>query len=73
MTISALVLVILEVGVFASRYSPHLLGRDLAALPPILFAAFAVWLGRDAPRPRYATSVIAIALLAVLGSRRGTG
>ena len=65
-TISATALVILEVGVFASRYSPHLLGRDLAALPPILFSVFALWLARGAPRPRFATPVTAIVLLAII-------
>ena len=33
-TASAVVLVTLQVGTFSSRFSPHLLGRDLAALPP---------------------------------------
>ena len=59
-------LLTLQVGFFAARYSPHLLGRDLAALPPLLFAVFALWLSRGAPRRLVAGSVCAYALLAVL-------
>ncbi|MDX6508185.1 MAG: Dolichyl-phosphate-mannose-protein mannosyltransferase, partial [Gaiellaceae bacterium] len=33
----ALAGVSLQVGLFAARYAPHLLGRDLASLPPVLF------------------------------------
>ena len=65
---SATVLVTLQVGTFSSRFSPHLLGRDLAALPPVLFAVFAAWLGRGGPRPRLVTSLTAIGLLAVLAT-----
>jgi hypothetical protein len=67
-TTSAVVLVTLQVGTFSSRFSPHLLGRDLAALPPVVFAVFAVWLGRGGPRPRIVTSLTAIGLLAVLAT-----
>ncbi len=65
-TVSAIALVGLQVGIFASRYSPHVLGRDLAALPPLLFLCFALWLARGAPRPRLTASLAAVALLAVL-------
>jgi hypothetical protein len=67
-TASAVVLVTLQVGTFSSRFSPHLLGRDLAALPPVVFAVFAVWLGRGGPRPRLVTSLSALGLLAVLAT-----
>ncbi|HWJ32652.1 MAG TPA: glycosyltransferase family 39 protein, partial [Gaiellaceae bacterium] len=67
-TVSAVVLVTLQVGTFSSRFSPHLLGRDLAALPPVVFAVFAVWLGRGGPRPRVVTSLTAIGLLTVLAT-----
>jgi hypothetical protein len=59
-------IVAVQVGVFASRYSPHILGRDLAALPPLLFLCFALWLARGAPRPRLTASLTALALLAAL-------
>jgi hypothetical protein len=65
-TVCATVLVVVQVGFFGSRYAPHLLERDLAALPPLYFAALALWLGRGAPRPRVAASVTAFALLAIL-------
>ncbi len=48
-TTSAIVLVTAQVGFFAARFAPHLLGRDLASLPPLLFVTFALWLSR---RPR---------------------
>jgi hypothetical protein len=60
-TTCSVVFVVLQVGTFAARYAPHLLGRDLAMLPPVLFTVFAVWLDRGAPRPR--TVVLPIALL----------
>jgi hypothetical protein len=63
---SASVLVVVQVGFFAARYSPHLLGRDLASLPPILFAVFALWLARGAPRGTVRATMCAFALLCLL-------
>jgi Dolichyl-phosphate-mannose-protein mannosyltransferase len=55
---------VVQVGVFASRYVGQLAERDLVvAVPPIL-ACFAVWLSRGLPRPQPATSFVA-ALVAV--------
>ena len=65
-TTSACVLVVVQVGFFAARYSPHLLGRDLASLPPILFAVFALWLARGAPRGLLQATACAFALLCLL-------
>ncbi len=59
------VLVVLQVGLFAARFAPHLLGRDLAAIPPILFVVFALWLARGCPRPWLAASV-AVAVVAAI-------
>ena len=64
--LSATVLVVVQVGVFASRYAPRLLGRDLAALLPVLFAVLAVWLARGAPGRRWFASVVVLAVLALL-------
>lgn len=64
----ALVLVSVQVGFFAARFAPHLLERDTAALPPLLFTLFCVWLARGARRPlvvAVATS-FAVAALALL-------
>jgi Dolichyl-phosphate-mannose-protein mannosyltransferase len=60
-TTCSVLFVVLEVGTFAARFAPHLLGRDLALLPPLLFTVFAVWLDRGAPRPR--AVVLPVALL----------
>jgi Dolichyl-phosphate-mannose-protein mannosyltransferase len=63
---AAVLLVVAQVGIFASGYAPHLLGRDLAALPPILFVVFALWLSRDGSR-RLAL-VVAAGTLAALAA-----
>jgi hypothetical protein len=63
---SAVVLIVVQVGLFAARFSPHLLGRDLASLPPILFLVLAVWLAHGAPRPLIRTLVASFALLCLL-------
>jgi hypothetical protein len=62
----ATVLVPLQVGLFAARFAPHLLGRDLAALPPILFVIFALWLDRGCPRPKVVASAAVIATAAIV-------
>jgi len=59
------ILVALQVGLFAARYAPHLLGRDLAAVPPPLFAVFALWLARGAPRPFIVASAAVLGVAAV--------
>lgn len=63
---SASVLVVVQVGFFAARFSPHLLGRDLASLPPTLFLVFALWLAEGAPRTVVRTTACAFALLCLL-------
>jgi Dolichyl-phosphate-mannose-protein mannosyltransferase len=60
------VLVTVQVGLFSARYAPHLLGRDLAALPPVLFLVFALWLARGGPRPYVVGSLTIVGVLAVL-------
>ncbi|MFL5964853.1 MAG: glycosyltransferase family 39 protein [Gaiellaceae bacterium] len=62
----AVVFVVLQVGVFAARFAPHIIGRDLAVLPPILFTVFAVWLDRGAPRRRAIVIPVALALVALV-------
>lgn len=51
---------VLEVGVFASRHVGGLAERDLIPLAPLLFLGFALWLERGAPRPHWATGLVAI-------------
>src|SRR5207248_7846050 len=48
-TVSSVVWVVVEVGVFASRQLGLLAERNLIALAPILFVGFAAWLDRGAP------------------------
>ena len=62
----AVVLVCAQVGFFSARYAPHLLGRNLAPLPPLLFLLFAAWLARGAPRPRVTGAATAVLLLAII-------
>jgi len=61
-----MILLPLQVGFFAARYSPTLLGRDLAPLPPLLFMIFALWVARGATE-RLTTRVLsAFAVLSIL-------
>jgi hypothetical protein len=65
-TATATVAVCAQVGFFAARFAPHLLGRDLASLPPLLFLTFALWLARGAPRRRWIVAPVCFAALALL-------
>jgi len=65
-TVCAVLAVCIQVGFFAARFAPHLLGRDLASLPPLLFLAFALWLSRGLPRPRRVVVPACFAVLALL-------
>ena len=60
------VLVAAQVGFFAARYAPHLLGRNLAPLPPLFFLLFAVWLARGASQPLIVGATTAVLVLAVI-------
>lgn len=65
-TASATVLVCAQVGFFAARFAPHLLGRDLASLPPLLFLVFTLWLARGLPRRRWVVPPVCFAVVALL-------
>jgi hypothetical protein len=65
-TLSAVAVVVSQVGIFAARYSPHLLGRDLAALPPLLFMSLALWIARGAPRPRVTVALVGFGVLCLI-------
>jgi dolichyl-phosphate-mannose-protein mannosyltransferase len=65
-TLAALVVLPLQVGTFAARFAPHLLERDLSALPPVLLLVLALWLDRGAPRPLVTVVSVAFGLAALL-------
>jgi hypothetical protein len=65
-TTCAVLAVCTQVGFFAARFAPHLLGRDLGSLPPVLFLVFALWLSRGLPRPRRVVVPACFAVLALL-------
>ena len=52
--------IVVEVGVFASRYVGQLAERDLIGLAPILFLALVVWLGRGQAGGRLTRAVVAL-------------
>jgi hypothetical protein len=64
-TTAALAVLVVQVGFFAARFSQHLLGRDLAALPPLLFCVFALWLARGGPGRVVTATLAAFAVLAL--------
>lgn len=65
-TAMTVALVALQVGIFAARFAPHLLGRDLAAVPPPLFVVFALWLARGMPRPYVVASAVVLSVTALV-------
>jgi hypothetical protein len=66
LALAAVAVIVVQIGLFSSRYSPHLLGRDLAALPPLLFLSLSLWLSRGAPRPRVTVAFAGFAVLALV-------
>lgn len=62
----ALVGLCAQVGFFAARFAPHLLGRDLAALPPLLFVVFALYLSRERAGGRRTSIVACFIVLALV-------
>lgn len=64
-TVSVALLITAQVGFFAARFAPHLLGRDLSALPPLIFLTFALWLSRG-PARSWVRLLAALAVLALV-------
>ena len=58
-TTAAVPLIVIEVAVFASRFSLRIEDRYMFFLAPLLFLAFALWLDRGLPRPLLLTAVAA--------------
>jgi hypothetical protein len=65
-TTCSMILLPLQVGFFAARYSPTLLGRNLAPLPPLLFMIFALWVARGATERVTIRVLSAFAVLSIL-------
>jgi hypothetical protein len=71
--VSLAALVVLQVGIFASRSGVRLDERYLIALAPVLFVGLAVWLARGGPRTVFRTgwiAIVAVGLVAVLPLQR---
>jgi hypothetical protein len=64
--VSAFVLVVAEVGIFASRFSLRIEERNMFGVSPLLFLAFSLWLARGLPRPIVLTAVAALTPPALL-------
>jgi hypothetical protein len=68
-TTAAVPCIVVEVAVFASRFSLRIEDRYMFFLAPLLFVAFALWLDRGVPRPlvlTIAAGVVPAALLLAL-------
>ena len=65
-TTAAVPLIVVEVAVFASRFSLRIEERYMFFLAPLLFLAFALWVDRGLPRPPVLTAVAAVVPAALL-------
>jgi hypothetical protein len=63
---SAVVLVVAQVGIFASRFSLRVEERNMFCVAPLLFLALALWLARRLPRPALLTVIAALVPAAAL-------
>jgi hypothetical protein len=64
--VSTFVLLVIEVGVFASRFALRIEERNMFGVAPLLFLALSLWLARGLPRPVLLTAVAALAPAALL-------
>ena len=64
--VAATLLVVLQVGTFASRFSLRIEERNMFCVAPLLFLALSLWLARGLPRPLVLTSVAAVLPAALL-------
>jgi hypothetical protein len=65
---SAFVLIVAQVGIYASRFSLRIEERNMFSVAPLLFLALSLWLARGLPRPAVLTAVAAFAPVALLFS-----
>jgi glycosyltransferase involved in cell wall biosynthesis len=67
-TVSLTAWLVLEVGVFASRFSERIEERNLFYLAPLLLIALLAWIERGQPRPPRATVAAAVVVVALAGT-----
>ena len=65
---SGFVLMVVQVGIYASRFSFRIEERNMFSVAPLLFLALCLWLARGLPRPPLLTAVAALAPAALLFS-----
>jgi hypothetical protein len=63
---SAFVLIVMEVGIYASRFSLRIEERNMFSVAPLLFLALGLWLARGLPRPPLLTAFAALTPAALL-------
>ena len=57
---SAFVLIVIEVGIYASRFALRIEERNMFSVAPLCFLALCLWLSRGLPRPILLTAVAAV-------------
>jgi hypothetical protein len=65
---SAFVLIVIEVGAFASRFALRIEERNMFSVAPLLFLALCLWLAKGMPRPLFLTIAAAVVPAALLFS-----
>ena len=64
--VTTVILVVFQVGLFASRFALRIEERNMIYVMPIVLLAFVVWIGRGLPRPAVIASLAAAASAAPL-------
>jgi hypothetical protein len=62
--VAYVVVTVVEVSAFASRFVEHVTERQLLSVVPPVFVAFVVWLQRGLPRPQPFTSLVTFGIAA---------
>ena len=63
---SAFVLIVAQVGIYASRFSLRIEERNMFSVAPLLYLALSLWLARGLPRPPFLAAVAAFVPMALL-------
>lgn len=62
----AFVLIVIQVGIYASRFALRIEERNMFSVAPLLFLALCLWLAKGLPRPVLLTTAAAVAPAALL-------